>query len=231
MNLVAHDGKVYRVGGMQPRNKPGESQDIHSVNDVARFDPATGKWEALPPLPVPRSSHDVVVIGNTLIVVGGWTLKGKERTEWPDSIELLDLSASTLTWRRVPQPFKRRALIAAAVGGTVYVLGGFDEKSQVVRGSSIYDVASRTWSSGPDLPGGAMNGFGPAAVVVRDTLYVSVDDGGLYRESGGTPAWIKVGQATPRIVHRLVADGDRVLIVGGAFGGKNSDLVEAVSLD
>jgi hypothetical protein len=66
--------------------------------------------------------------------------------------------------------------------------------------------------------------------VVRDKLYVSVDDGGLYRESGGTPAWTKVGQATPRIVHRLVADGDRVLIVGGAFGGKNSDLVEAVAL-
>ena len=231
MNLVAHGGKVYRIGGMQPRNKPGEPQDIHSVNDVARFDPATGKWEALPPLPVPRSSHDVVVIGNTLIVVGGWTLKGKERTEWPDSMELLDLSASTLTWQRVPQPFKRRALIAAAVGGKVHVLGGFDEKSQVVRGSSIYDLASRTWSSGPDLPGGKMNGFGPAAVVVRDKLYVSVDDGGLYRESGGTPAWTKVGQATPRIVHRLVADGDRVLVVGGASGGKNSDLVEAVRVD
>jgi hypothetical protein len=105
-----------------------------------------------------------------------------------------------------------------------------DEKSQVVRGSSVCDLVSRTWSTGPELPGGNMNGFGPAAVVVRDKLYVSVDDGGLYRESGGTPAWTKVGQATPRIVHRLVADGDRVLIVGGAFGGKNSDLVEAVAL-
>jgi hypothetical protein len=231
MNLVAHGGKVYRVGGMQPRNKPGEPQDIHSVNDVARFDPATGKWEALPPLPVPRSSHDVVVIGNTLIVVGGWTLKGRERTEWPDSIELLDLSASTLAWQRAPQPFKRRALIAAAVGDKVHVLGGFDEKSQVVGGSSIYDFATRTWSPGPDLPGGKMNGFGPAAVVLRDKLYVSVDDGGLYRESGGTPAWTKVGQATPRIVHRLVADDDRVLVVGGASGGRNSDLVEAVRVD
>ena len=47
LNLAAHGGKIYRVGGMQPLNKPGEPQDIRSVADVARFDPATGKWEAL----------------------------------------------------------------------------------------------------------------------------------------------------------------------------------------
>jgi hypothetical protein len=231
MNLAAHGGKIYRVGGMQPQNKPGEPQDIRSVADVARFDPATGKWEALPPLPVARSSHDVVVVGNTLVVVGGWTLKGKEKTEWPDSIELLDLAAPTLTWTQVPQPFKRRALIAAAIDGRVYAIGGFDEKSQVVHSIAVYDVARRTWSNGPDLPGGAMNGFGPAAVVVKGSLFVSVDDGGLYRMNASTPAWTKVGRATPRIVHRLVADGSRVLVLGGALSGKNSDLVEAIDVD
>lgn len=230
MNLAAYGGKIYRIGGMQPQNKPGEPQDIRSVADVARFDPATGKWEALPPLPVPRSSHDVVVVGNTLVVVGGWTLKGKEKTEWPDSIELLDLSAPTLTWTRAPQPFKRRALVATATDGKVYVLGGFDEKSQVVHSTTVYDVASRTWSSGPDLPGGSMNGFGPAATVVSGSVFVSVDDGGLYRMNTSAQGWTKVAQATPRIVHRLVTDGNRVLVLGGARSGKNSDLVEAIEV-
>jgi N-acetylneuraminic acid mutarotase len=231
MNLAAHGGKIYRVGGMQPQNKPGEPQDIRSVADVARFDPVTGTWEALPPLPVPRSSHDVVVVGNTLVVVGGWTLKGTEKTEWPDSIELLDLSAPTLTWTRAPQPFKRRALVATATGGKVYALGGFDEKSQVVHSTTVYDVASRTWSSGPDLPGGSMNGFGPAATVVNGSVLVSVDDGGLYRMNASAQAWTKVGQGTPRIVHRLVTDGNRVLILGGARSGKSSDLVEAIDVN
>jgi hypothetical protein len=230
LNLAAHSGRIYRVGGMQPQNKPGEAQDVRSVADVARFDPANGRWESLPPLPMPRSSHDVVVVGNTLFVVGGWTLRGKAPTQWPDWMDVLDLAAPTLAWKKVSQPFKRRALIAAAHDGRVFVLGGFDDSSRVVRASTIYDVARGTWTSGPDLPGGAMNGFGPAATALAGALYVSVDDGGLFRLNTGDE-WVRVGGATPRIVHRLVPDGRRVLIVGGAAGGKNSDLVEALRIE
>jgi hypothetical protein len=181
-------------------------------------------------LPVPRSSHDVVVAGNTLVVVGGWTLKGKDGTGWPDSMEVLDLSAPSLAWKRVPKPFKRRALIAAVHNGKVYVIGGFNERSQVVHGIAIYDLERGVWSDGPDMPGGPMNGFGPAAAVLDDTLYVSVDDRGLYRLAG-TSQWEMAGRARPRIVHRLMSDGQRLLVAGGARGGQNSDLVEAILVD
>jgi N-acetylneuraminic acid mutarotase len=200
MNLVAHRGRVYRVGGMQPLNAPGQAQDIRSVAEVARFDPATRRWEALAPLNDARSSHDVAVVGDTLFVVGGWNLRGSQPTEWPDGMEVMDLSAATPAWRRVPQPFKRRALTATALDGKVYVLGGFDEQSQVVRRVSIYDVASAQWSVGPDLPGGTMSGFGPAACVVDGRLFVSIDDGSVYRLDGAV--WQLVGKGTPRIVHR-----------------------------
>jgi hypothetical protein len=228
LNLVAHRGKVYRVGGMQPQNKPGEPQDIRSVADVARFDPATNRWEALPPLPMPRSSHDVALVGDKLIVVGGWTLRGKEATLWPEGMDVMDLSAPTPVWTRVAQPFKRRALTAAAHDGKVYVLGGFDDRSQVVRGVSIYDVASGQWTAGPDLPGGQMSGFGPAACVVGSRLLVSIDDGSLHRL--GATGWDLVGRTTARIVHRCVAHGPQVLVLGGADAGVNSDLVEAVTV-
>src|SRR5262249_9389231 len=45
--LVAHKGKLYRLGGMQPLNKPGEKADNHSLASCACFDPATKKWEKL----------------------------------------------------------------------------------------------------------------------------------------------------------------------------------------
>lgn len=230
MNLAAHGGKVYRVGGMQPRNRAGEPSDTWSIADVARFTPGTSAWEALPSLPTPRSSHDVVVVGDSLVVVGGWTMRGKDEPTWPETMEILDLKAPTLAWRSVPQPFKRRALVAAAHGGKVYVIGGFDDDESIVRGMSVYDFGSQSWAEGPALPGGKRNGFGPAATIVEGRLYVSIDDGGLYRLNDTATGWDKVAQATPRIVHRLVTDETRVLVVGGAARGDNSDLIEVVDV-
>ncbi len=231
LSLAAYQGRIYRIGGMQPRNEPGTPSDTHSLDAVARFDPATGAWQALPPLPAARSSHDVVIVGSRLFALGGWNLRGRGgSTEWPATMEILDLAAARPIWTSVPQPFKRRALVAAARGDRIYVIGGFDEQSKVVRGMDVYDAARGTWSAGPALPGGPMNGFGPAAAVVDGRLVVSVDDGSLHRLRTDGAGWEPIGQASPRIAHRLVTDGDRVLILGGARAGANLDLVESLAV-
>ncbi|HEY5311950.1 MAG TPA: hypothetical protein VIK18_05500, partial [Pirellulales bacterium] len=59
--LVEHDGLLYRVGGMTARNAPNAADDLHSLADVARFDPRSRQWTALAPLPEGRSSHGAVV--------------------------------------------------------------------------------------------------------------------------------------------------------------------------
>ena len=70
--MVAHNGKLYRIGGFTAYNQEDEDRNLHSVADFVRFDPQTKQWESLPPLPEPRSSHDAVVIRDKLYVVGGW---------------------------------------------------------------------------------------------------------------------------------------------------------------
>ena len=229
MNLAAYNHKIYRVGGMTPRNKPGEPSATFSTADCARFDPATKEWEALPPLPEPRSSHDVVVIGGKLIVVGGWTLNGTGQT-WLHSMEVLDLEANKPEWKSVAQPFQRRALIATAYEGKMYVLGGMDEKGNVVYEPSIYDPKTDTWTKGPKLPGGENNAFAPAACTHAGGLYVSVADGKLYRLSRNGDKWDEAGQASPRIAHRIASDGKQILVFGGAGKGGNLDSVEAVKV-
>jgi hypothetical protein len=230
MNLAAYKGKIYRVGGMTPRNKPGEAEATYSVGDCARFDPVTMKWESLPPLPEPRSSHDVAVIGDKLIVVGGWTLQGPAGEKWLDTLEVLDLAADKLEWKSAKQPFQRRALIAASFAGRMYVLGGFDEHAKTIHEVSIYDPRTGEWSKGPDLPGTEMDGFAPAACAHDGKLYVSVADGALYRLNESRLDWEKSGNATPRIAHRIASDGQAILVIGGAAQGRNSDLIEAVSV-
>jgi hypothetical protein len=230
MNLALYAGKIYRIGGMEPRNKPGEKQATFSVADCARFDPATKTWSALPPLPDPRSSHDVVVIGSKLLVVGGWNLKGAEGQKWADTLDVMDLSDESPKWTTINQPFKRRALMAAAYEGKLYVVGGFDDKGEILHTVSIFDPETNAWTTGPDLPGGETNGFSPAVCVNDGVLYVSVADGTLYRLDKLKQTWVALGRSTPRLAHRIGFWNETILISGGADKGNNFDLVEAISL-
>jgi N-acetylneuraminic acid mutarotase len=228
MNLAVHDGKIYRIGGMTPRNKPGEPDALFSVPDCARFNPASMKWETLPPLPEPRSSHDVVVIGDKLIVVGGFKLKGSEPMEWMDSLAVLDLAADKLEWKSAMQPFRRRALGATAFSGKMYVLGGLDDASKLVREVAIYNPASGAWTKGPEFPGDGVDGFSPAATVHHADLYVSVSGGTLYRLNEVEGKWEKAGASKPRIAHRIVSTDHAILVIGGESGRVNSSLIEAI---
>jgi N-acetylneuraminic acid mutarotase len=227
--VVAHQGKVYRIAGMQPRNQPGEPTDNHSVATCARFDPAAGKWEPLPDLPEARSSHDAVVVGDKIVVVGGWKLNGAGKTsEWHSDALLLDLGKAPLEWQSIKQPFRRRALAAAAHDGKVYVLGGMTDESKTVLTTSILDPNTGAWTTGPDLPSPRRNGFSPGACELKGQLYVSGSDGRVLRLEGKT--WQESGiLKQSRIVHRMLpVPGNALVVVGGAAGGDNIGLTEVV---
>lgn len=234
MNLVAHGGQVYRVGGMQPRNKPGDPADNHSLADCARFDPKTGKWEDLPALPAGRSSHDVAVAGDKLVVVGGWHMKGKaEKSVWAETVLILDLAEKELKWESVPQPFQRRALTATAVGSKVYVLGGLGADGKP---TDIFDVETKKWTTDPALPGVGKKAmaFSPSAATVGGHVVVNTVAGPVYRLTEKGDAWERVGAAeTPRTVARMIPLGPTsVALIGGASPGEgNVATIEVVKLN
>jgi N-acetylneuraminic acid mutarotase len=232
MNLATHAGKVYRIGGMQPRNLPGTPTDNISVATCARFDPKLGQWEAIADLPAGRSSHDVAVVGHKLIVIGGWDQKGHSgKAIWHDTALFLDLSEPTAKWQSIPQPFKRRALTMATVGSKVYAIGGLGADG-ADRRVDILDVVTQQWSSGPVLPGSERVAFSPCAAVVKGRVVVNTSAGPVFRLQEGGTAWEKVGDAhTKRMVARLIPLGEaNVILVGGAGGGKNVDAVEVIRL-
>jgi hypothetical protein len=232
LNLATHGGKIYRVGGMQPKNAPGEAADNISLAECARFDPKTGKWESLAALPAGRSSHDVVVVGDKLVVVGGWQMKGKDNAStWHDTALILDLAAAKPEWKSIPQPFKRRALTAAAIGTKLYVIGGLGADGGDKR-VDVLDVATGKWSEGPQMPGGDRVAFSPAACTVNGRLILNTSEGTVFRLSEKGDAWDKVGEAEKkRIVARLIPLGaDRVILLGGASGGANADSLEVIAI-
>ncbi|MCW5964999.1 MAG: hypothetical protein KIT83_13245 [Bryobacterales bacterium] len=229
MNLVAHDGGIYRVGGMRPVNEKGKAPDHQSVREAARFDTQAGRWEALPDLPQPLSSHDVAVVGNKLYVVGGWNLSGKTQA-WSTQMLALDLAKPDAGWQVYEQPFKRRALMAASFQGKLWVVGGIADNGKVSQSVEVFDPQSDRWSEGPALPEGEHLGFSPAVGVHAGALFAAVADGRVLRLKAAGTVWESVGEVTPRVAHRLVSDGNRVLVLGGASKGKNLDIVELVFL-
>lgn len=213
--LVSTGGRLIRAGGMRADNAKSEQEAIHSLDEVASYTPGDQSWTALPPLPAPRSSHAAAVIGHTLYVVGGWQLGGNaKKGTFADSMFALDLEHGR--YRKLPQPFKRRALAVAPLDGKLVALGGLDADAKFSREVQVFDPASGSWSRATDFP---VDGFGIAATSTGDVLYASGVDGAVYALSEPKGSWSKVNQlAFPRFFHQLVIRGDQLLALGGISG-------------
>jgi N-acetylneuraminic acid mutarotase len=218
--LVAHGGKVYRVGGLNARNRTkADKEDLHSTAEFAQFDPASDKWSALTPLPTPRSSHNAVVIGKRLYVVGGWQLTGRSPGEWQPQALGYDFTQPERGWQELPNPpFKRRALAIGAWQGKLVAIGGMNAEGKVSQRVDLFDPTTDQWSRGPELPGAGLAGFGGSACELDGELYASGLRGIVYRLSDSGSAWEEVARLDkPRFFHQLLPASDgRLVAVGGA---------------
>ena len=217
---LASDGAwIYRAGGMTAMNATAdEPAETWSSRSAARYSVAEDRWEPLPDLPAGRSSHDLVVTGGVLYVVGGWEMRGPGKDSlWSDSLLALDL-ANPREWRVIPAPFQRRAIAAGTAGGRIYALGGLTPGAGPVLRVDVFDTETGTWSAGPDLPpAGELQGFGAAAASFRDTVLVCQADGKVYHLAPDGGSWTPAAElGTSRFMHRILPFGDRIFGVGGA---------------
>jgi non-specific serine/threonine protein kinase len=85
---------------------------------VQRFDPATGQWTRLPPMPAAASDLGAAVIDGQLITVGG---------EGPASVlsTVRAYNLATSTWSSLPNlAAARHGAAVTAIGNTLYTLDG-----------------------------------------------------------------------------------------------------------
>ena len=218
--LVAFEHKLISVGGFQAKNQAGQEQDLHSQAMVSVFDTQTGTWSELPAMPTPRSSHDAIVVGTHLYVVGGWNMSTPDETEWDKTALVMDLSQDDPQWRMLPAPpFQRRALVAAAHDGKLFVIGGMNQAGGPTRDVAIYDPATEAWTNGPEIVGkDGMAGFGAAAWSLGHQLVVSNYSGDVQVLGKDATSWEIIGKTQDaRFFHRLVAlDEHQLLALGGA---------------
>lgn len=124
--LVRHEGRLYAIAG--------RALTLESINaSVQRFDPQTGAWTQLPPLPRATSGHVAVATRNDyLVVLGG---------EGPEGVHAdafaLDLRRPR-RWRTLPELAPARTGFGiAAAGSKVFVFGGAGDDP------AYYDLTQR----------------------------------------------------------------------------------------
>lgn len=224
--LVSDGRRLIRVGGMTALNAPGEKDNLQSSTEVAAFDPLTRQWENLPALPQPRSSHDAWVHDGRLYVLGGWMLdgQGSQSTPFHTAGAVLDLRAREPKWEPLAQPFARRALAVTAAAGHLYAIGGMTPEGRITGATDILNLATRQWTSGPELPGRA---FGTSAWPLHGRVYATTAEGLLFSHAPGEAAWKREATlAHARMFHRLVGAGDELAAIAGTAGGGHLRSIE-----
>ena len=177
--LVSHDSHIYRIGGMRARNaeEGGGSRVDRGLRAVRPGPLRVG---------IPRAAA-----GSALLARRGHPripTMGRRRLEARRRLGRRDVG------RRRPRrgPFPTKAGVArgdpapaeAPRPGARRLRGAPLRHRRDGRGGDlskrvdVYDPKSNVWTPGPDLP---FVGFGVAAVVAQDKLYVSGRDGELHR--------------------------------------------------
>ena len=110
------------------------------------------RWQTLAPLPVARSGFATAAYQGKVCIFGGEQAAGL-------AAETLcyDLQADTWT-SRADKPTPVRDVVAATVGGKIYIPGGQTSSGQATDVFEIYDPYQDTWMQGARLPK-ALSGY------------------------------------------------------------------------
>lgn len=214
VSYVGHGGRFYLAGG----------GTLHQA-----FDPKTGAWQELAPLPEPLDHIQGVVVGDRIFYIGGLR-------RWPDeetgAVYVYDPAFDRFS-RGTPMPRPRGAGGVAVHGGKVYYAGGLSD-GRAVTWLDVFDPRSGRWRALPDMPR-ARDHF--QAVFAGDRLIVT---GGRQRDLGteladtdaydvGEARWV-TGLApipTPRGGFAAALVGAEMLVAGGEVPGRALPTVEA----
>jgi N-acetylneuraminic acid mutarotase len=132
---------------------------------------------------------------------------------------------STMT----PMPTPRLEFATASAGGLVYVIGGRDALASItpkpqVATMEVYDPATDTWSTGPDLPIAASGmmavGAGSKIYALGGDVLNTFASNALYEFDPATQTWLQLADMPESRYFSAAAQvNGQVLVAGGRSGG------------
>lgn len=139
--------KIYLAGG----DSSGCCASI-PTDALQVYDPDTDAWVAKAPMPTARRGPGLTAIGNHVYAIGG-DLGGPGGYAPSAHVERYDVAANT--WISLPPlPTGRGSPVVAAVGGRIFVLGGWSGAQVASTAVDIYNPQMKNWRSGAPMPMG-----------------------------------------------------------------------------
>ena len=183
---------------------------------------ASTQWDSRAPMPIPRTEVAAAVVGNEVVVVGGFTSDGAASTR-ADAY-----SPARNTWRRLPDlPVGVHHAMAVGAGGRAYVLGGYASTGATLRTAFVLERGR--WRALPRMPfpraaAGAgvsgrrivvAGGIGEARRLARNALVFDLR----------TRRWSSAPGPTPREHLGVTSFAGPVYAVAGRTAGLDTNLL------
>ncbi|MEX2591893.1 MAG: kelch repeat-containing protein [Anditalea sp.] len=177
--LVLRDNKFYLVGGI----KDGHWAENRDYFD--EYDPETGKWTVLSPLPRVRDHFQSVVLNGKIYAVGGRKSYAKEGHNFDLTFSEVDVyDFKTNTWETLPEehhlPTERAGSSTIAYGEGFIVLGGESSSQETAHSEVEYYQPGNGWKLLNNLNRGR-HGF--QVVNINSSYYLAAGCG----NRGGSP--------------------------------------------
>jgi N-acetylneuraminic acid mutarotase len=159
LRAVALDGDIYIGGGTarlieygRPSRVEGVREHVRaqSVDEFLRFDPETGRYERLAPMPERLNHHAMAAWGGKIYVIGGMgdLLFGADTRR-----DVFVYDPETDRWSELPpMPTARGAAASAVIGDTLYVAGGMAQGGRLSGALEAFDFRTERWRRLADIP-------------------------------------------------------------------------------
>jgi hypothetical protein len=207
-------GRAYAIGGMIA------GDDIPTrLASVERFDPATGQWSAVAPLPVGVSGAAAVYDGNGHILVFGGATSSASATA-----TAYRYTVATNTWATLSALPTATTEAAAALGadGTVYVLGGLNTSGAAQTTVQAYHPTTNTWTTETALP----VALSDEAAVTDSQGSVEVLGGKNAQHSSVSSVYVTQSVGTGNVAPVIATPANTTAVIGAQF----TDAINAFGL-
>lgn len=172
MGATAYQGKIYAIAGGR--------RDIRQASDRAyRLDPASGRWERLPDLPMAAFSPSVFVLDDRLFVAGG-SLTNRNVTAYDEVYEWIE---ATMSWRLHSRLPAGTAYPAGASTGERALVMRVGFGPEILDAVAVLDTNEQEWRLADDVPIFARH------AAATDNAIWAIGEGLLSRFDPATDGW------------------------------------------